>query len=68
MNRYSYLLALGAGLMIAGLTAGLLLTNALGAGWVFLIDVGSAAAFAGIRGWQRFGREDLSRVNVPVPY
>lgn len=55
MSLIDYILALGVGLLIAGLTAGLLLTNTLGAGWVFLIDVGSAAVFAGIRGWQRFG-------------
>ena len=53
MNRYT--LAFAAGLVIAGVTAGLLLTHALGAGWVFLIDVGSTAAFAAVRGWQTFG-------------
>lgn len=53
MNRY--ILAFSAGLVIAGVTAGLLLTHTLGAGWVFLIDVGSTAAFAAARGWQTFG-------------
>lgn len=65
MNRY--ILAFAVGLAIAGLTAGLLLTHALGAGWVFLIDVGSTAAFAVARGWQMFGGGTGTGARTPVP-
>ena len=51
------LLAFAFGLVISGLTGLLLPTNALGAGWVFLIDVLAAGGFAGVSGWRRFRGE-----------
>jgi hypothetical protein len=58
---------LGSGLVIAGINALLLLTHALGTGWVFLIDVGCTATFARVRGWQRFGQEGTTSVRKPAP-
>ena len=54
-----YILAFGFGVVIACITGLLLPTNALGAGWVFLIDVVSTGVFAWVSGRQRFRGETV---------
>jgi hypothetical protein len=62
-------LGIGFGLLIAGVNAWLLLkTNPVGAGWVFLIDVGSAAAFALGTGWLWINGEAGVSEPVPAPW
>lgn len=63
MSRYVFAFLFG--LALAGVTAAFLPTNALGAGWVFLIDVVLTGGFAGFNGRQRF-REDRVRARIRV--